>query len=75
MPMGLFSTSLDKPGDSGYLSLQGHFCALSFFSGTVAPNETQKSKSVNIPTMNGDDLCNQKVTLFKNIKIFDVAKL
>lgn len=26
-------------------------------------------------TMNGDDLCNQKVTLFKNIKIFDMAKL
>ena len=46
-----------------------------FSLGTVALNETQKSKSVNIPTMNGDDLCNQKVTLFKNIKIFDVAKL
>lgn len=74
MSMGLFSTSLDKPGDF-WLSLQGHFCALSFFSGMVALNETQKSKSVNIPTMNGDDLCNQKVTLFKNIKIFDMAKL
>jgi len=75
MPVGLFSTSLDKPGYSGCLSLQVHFCALSSFSGTVALNETQKSKSLNIPTMNGDDLCNQKVTLFKNTKIFDTAKL
>ena len=57
------------------LLLRGHFCAVSFFSGMVALNETEKSKSVNPPTMNGDDLCNQKVTLFKNIKIFDMAKL